>query len=189
MPSATLRCHPASPSAAVRCIEVDARLSAADELSLAFDVQGDLSRVSVPTAGAPVRADRLWEHTCFEAFVGAPGSVYFELDCSPAGSWNLYRFDDYRSGMHPADAEPPVTTLRRNGHRLELGVTLALGALTELQAAERLAVGLAAVIEAADGTRSYWALTHCAAKPDFHVRAGFALGLERPAHVVRETAR
>jgi hypothetical protein len=36
------------------------------------------------------------------------------------------------------------------------------------------------VIEAADGTLSYWALLHSRAKPDFHDASTFALRLEPP---------
>ena len=43
-----------------------------------------------------------------------------------------------------------------------------------------LAIGLSAVIEARDGSKSYWALTHCAAQPDFHLRQSFSLTLQRP---------
>ena len=37
--------------------------------------------------------------------------------------------------------------------------------------------GLSAVIEEADGTKSYWALAHPPGKPDFHRAEGFALEL------------
>ena len=35
------------------------------------------------------------------------------------------------------------------------------------------------VIEAADGSKSYWALAHGASQPDFHLRQSFALTLHR----------
>jgi hypothetical protein len=35
-------------------------------------------------------------------------------------------------------------------------------------------LGLTAVVEAADGSLSYWALRHPVARPDFHHRDGFA---------------
>jgi hypothetical protein len=38
-------------------------------------------------------------------------------------------------------------------------------------------VSLTAVIEAADGTLSYWALRHPAPQPDFHHPGGFVLTL------------
>jgi hypothetical protein len=48
------------------------------------------------------------------------------------------------------------------------------------QASWRGRLGLTAVIEAADGTLSYWALHHPAARADFHNGGGFTLGLEVP---------
>jgi len=38
-------------------------------------------------------------------------------------------------------------------------------------------LGISAVIEEADGTKSYWALAHPDGKPDFHAPAGFVLAL------------
>ena len=42
---------------------------------------------------------------------------------------------------------------------------------------EALQLGLAAVIESADGALSYWALRHPPGEPDFHHRDAFALAL------------
>jgi hypothetical protein len=42
------------------------------------------------------------------------------------------------------------------------------------------AVGLSAVIEEVDGSKSYWALRHPPGQPDFHHRDCFALRLEAP---------
>ncbi len=47
--------------------------------------------------------------------------------------------------------------------------------------ARRGRLGLSAVIEVADGSLSYWALHHPAARADFHNDGGFTLGLEVPA--------
>jgi hypothetical protein len=41
-------------------------------------------------------------------------------------------------------------------------------------------MGLAAVIEEAGGTLSYWALAHSEDKPDFHASACFAAALPAP---------
>ena len=46
-----------------------------------------------------------------------------------------------------------------------------------LPAAETFNIALAAIIEASDGSKSYWALAHCAAQPDFHRRQSFTLTL------------
>jgi len=41
-------------------------------------------------------------------------------------------------------------------------------------------IGLSAVIEETDGTKSYWALRHPPGKPDFHHPDCFALTLGAP---------
>jgi len=47
--------------------------------------------------------------------------------------------------------------------------------------AGRALAAITAVIEEADGTKSYWALAHPAEKPDFHHPDGFVLELPGPA--------
>jgi hypothetical protein len=42
-----------------------------------------------------------------------------------------------------------------------------------------LDLALTTVIEASDGSKSYWALRHGAAQPDFHLRQSFTLALKR----------
>ncbi|MCC6173187.1 MAG: DOMON-like domain-containing protein [Gammaproteobacteria bacterium] len=44
----------------------------------------------------------------------------------------------------------------------------------------RIRLGLSSVLEAADGSLSYWALHHPSARPDFHNEGGFMLELEVP---------
>lgn len=47
---------------------------------------------------------------------------------------------------------------------------------------ESVRVGLCAVIEETDGTKSYWALRHPPGPPDFHHPDCFALTLGPPEH-------
>jgi len=50
----------------------------AEILSVRCEVQGDLSKVSIPAAAeASRRRDRLWEETCFELFLGAADSYAY----------------------------------------------------------------------------------------------------------------
>ena len=81
----SLTAHPSTPPGAVRRIEVLVRRSPAG-LELRYEVEGDVGRVLIPPARAPRRADELWQHTCFEAFVGESGSpAYREFNLSPSG--------------------------------------------------------------------------------------------------------
>src|SRR5262249_21126714 len=147
-----------------------------------YVVTGDPDRLSLPPRGAPDRADELWRHTCFEAFLAGRGAAtYFELNLAPSRRWAAYRFDGYRKGMQPAGGlEAPRIGLQRRPNGLELYAELDLGAMTDLPAHGPWRLGLSAVIEEADGRISYWALAHPSGKPDFHHADCFAAELVAP---------
>jgi hypothetical protein len=124
--------------------------------------------------GAGVRADGLWRTTCFEAFLRAEGEEpYREWNFAPSGDWAAYDFSGYRAGMASAEvaAQPYI--------RMEDNLTWwAVGATISVAAATRWQLGLSAVLEERDGTRSYWALAHPPGdKPDFHAADCFAARL------------
>lgn len=171
----SLLCHPDTPSAAVRAIEVHVARDAAG-IVLRFRLEGDLSRLRLPPAAPPGRADRLWEHTCFEAFVAPPaGSAYVEFNFAPSGQWAVYRFEAYRQGGPVDPAGAPRIAVRRSGDALEIDVAARLDGL-RLPARGALRLGLSAVIEEGQAV-SYWALGHAPGKPDFHRPDAFALEL------------
>jgi hypothetical protein len=148
----------------------------AGTLSVRCEVRGDLSKVSIPAAAeAPRRQDMLWEETCFELFLcPADSEAYWELNLSPSGHWNAYRFTRYREGMRE---EPAITSLpfdlRRDPEALLLTAQLAIGKI--VPAGSDLAATVAVVIKAIDGGKSHWAQIHPASRPDFHRRDGVAL--------------
>jgi hypothetical protein len=164
--------HPAAPADPVRSIEASARREGA-ALRIDWQLAGDIDLLRLPAPAPPVRADGLWHHTCFEAFLrGAQRRDYVELNFAPSGAWAAYRFDDCRTGMAelPLD-EAPRAEWCRTQDGLALAVTFA-GA-----PAGALGIALAAVIESQSGTITHWALRHPAAAPDFHHPQAFALGL------------
>jgi hypothetical protein len=139
-------------------------------LSLRYVARGSIADVAVPAPSASKRTDELWKHTCFEAFVRAPGGeAYREFNFSPSTQWAAYAFDGYRVGMRALEATPHIE-VRRDPQALELLAVLRLGARPW-----RLA--LSAVIEEVSGRRSYWALAHPPGKPDFHHADSFAIEL------------
>ena len=150
----------------------------ADTLSVRCEVRGNLSKVSIPAAAkAPRRQGRLWEGTCLELFLGtADSGEYWELNLSPSGHWNVYRFTSYRKDMME---EPAITSLpfhvRRDAEALIL--TAEFNVWKIVPAGKDLAVTVAAVVETVNGRKSHWALVHPASRPDFHRRDGFALTL------------
>jgi hypothetical protein len=150
----------------------------AEVLAIRYVLRGRLAELVIPDRAArPARRHGLWEGTCCEIFLGVkdlPG--YWEFNLSPAGDWNVYRFEGYRQGM---TEEPAFTSLalsvRRPPDRLEVALELEIGKIAG--ADQPLAVGLAAVIEFRDQGLTYWALTHPGAQPDFHRRDGFQMEL------------
>ena len=181
-----LICHPATPAPAVRTIEIQVTLRTDGALVIDYRLWGDMARVLVPQHRPTEQADLLWEHTCFEAFIGTPvDNAYREFNFSPSGQWAAYAFSDYRQRVgdfKPASA-PQIATRLFLG-RLELQAILAPEALPDRGTA--LQIGLSAVIEGTDlidGSHSYWALHHPTERPDFHHRAGFTLRLTNPRNL------
>jgi hypothetical protein len=78
----------------------------ANQLNLRYTLFGDLTEVAIaPSSDTPMRKHELWEDTCFEFFLGIKDSQrYWEFNLSPAGHWNVYRFDGYRQGMQEETA-------------------------------------------------------------------------------------
>lgn len=177
----SLDCHPATPTAFVRSIAAHVERTRGDAmLALSFALEGQLARLRVPPPRAARRAERLWEHTCFEAFVAVAGeAAYHELNFAPSGEWAVYGFRGYRESAGPAAEVEPEITVHTAADRIELTAALRLDCLAPRGAPLRL--GLSAVVEDESGTLSYWALAHPAGKPDFHHPDSFALAVDVPS--------
>jgi hypothetical protein len=150
-------------------------------LRFEYRLRGDLGQLAIPQRAPAQRAERLWEHTCFEAFVAAgAGAGYSELNFSPSTEWAAYAFDGYRQGMRPlALATPPATVVATAADELSVTASVELRALAAAPWPWRVA--LTAVVEDRAGRRSYFALRHPRDKPDFHDAAGFAVLLDGSA--------
>jgi len=183
MQPAVLTAHPSTPNDAVRSLAVQVLAEEPGILVFQFSLDADMSRVRAPAplSGAGGRADALWKHTCFEAFVATadvPG--YHEFNFSPSLDWAIYRFSAYREGMSIAEiGRIPEISVRGGDDGLELQSTVHLAHLVDLGDARHLRIALAAVIEDEDGRLSYWGLRHPPGKPDFHHPKGFALEVTR----------
>lgn len=166
--------HPDSPCTAASHIEVEATRPRPENLVLTYIVTGKIIDLRLPSVIAPARTDKLWQHTCFEAFVRASGEAYHECNLAPSTQWAAYRFSGYRQGMSvAAEIPPPGIETRSTPERYELRASLGLHLLAS--ATWRLA--LSAVIEETNGRKSYWSLAHPPGKPDFHHADGFAIEL------------
>ena len=176
MPHA-LECHPAAPCAPLRGIQVFLHRAAGGQLEVRYLLEGEIERLRIPpphkSAGP---AERLWQHTCCEIFVARQGEGgYDEYNFSPSGEWAAFAFTEYRNGSALAVSDPEIA-VTRNANGLELEARVARSY------AGRLKVGLSVVVEALDGTLSYWALRHPPGKPDFHHPSAFALELDEVRH-------
>lgn len=210
---ASLVCHPDTPCGALRGIDVElSRLGGrrgARRFALRFVASGNIRALEAPHhVTRKDRADDLWRHTCFEAFVRVgDGKAYHEFNFAPSGAWNAYRFLDYRDGMAREEAvEPPAieTDVRQAPLSADDAEGLRAAGLDPLDRFETpfftltaniemertlLPIdvpwhfGLSAIIEERNGNRSYWALKHPPGAPDFHHPDCFDLELPaaRPA--------
>ncbi|WP_265947303.1 DOMON-like domain-containing protein [Dechloromonas sp. A34] len=173
-----LVCHPASAASGIIALAVAADYSA-NGLALNFRLTGDPHDFIIPPPSPATATDGLWQHTCCEAFIASDsGTDYREFNFSPSGQWAAYRFTDYRGRDERFQAPlAPLSTFRLLPDGFQLDATIARALLPT---AAMLHVGLSAVIEGSDGSRSYWALSHGGPAPDFHLRSSFTLQLETP---------
>ena len=180
----TLLPHPSSAPGDIRGLAVTVERTTGDSLTLRYRLSGDIGALRLPEPRLPVRADGLWRHTCFEAFIGHPArGDYWEYNVSPSGAWAAYHFTAYREGMAPLlKGAPPGIVVDVGSEALEVSVLLDLSWLARSSAGPGLGfglrLGLAAVVETQAQVLSYWALKHPAEKPDFHHADGFVVALD-----------
>ncbi len=142
-------------------------------LNIWFGIGAPAERFVMPASEETSRRDQLWRTTCLEAFLRGDGDeAYREWNFAPSGDWAAYDFSAYRADMAEAVADnPPYVRIEDNLTWWTLGATLSL------EAGNEWALGLAAVLEEQDGTKSFWALAHGGDKPDFHDPACFTARL------------
>jgi hypothetical protein len=179
--SAELLPHPSSACGVIRRFHAAIEPgSSRDELRISFRIDGAIGQLRLPERGSALRADSLWQHSCFEAFVRSDaGDSYHEFNFAPSGDWAAYRFASRREGRQSPAMPAPQMEFRRAADVFELNAVIALGGNPDFAEAQALQAGLAAVIEDQDGGLSYWALAHRAAQPDFHDPETFGLRVTR----------
>ncbi|MGD1951305.1 MAG: DOMON-like domain-containing protein [Leptolyngbyaceae cyanobacterium] len=146
-------------------------------ITVEYTLTGAVDDIEVPSAISepPSRRDHLWENTSFEVFIGLPeSSQYWEVNASPNGDWNVYRFDDYRQAMV---AEPACKHLASTWQHITKGYYLTLELPTDdwLAVDQPLDIGISTILQADDV--SHWALKHTGEKPDFHRRDSFSISV------------
>ena len=148
-------------------------------LLLSYAVTGRMRDLQLPPVVATTRADELWRHTCFEAFLrSVAGRRVLRIQL---------RAVDAMGGLSFQQLPQPDTRGERAAHAPDRGAIEPRALRIAGRAGARRAVdlpsdaawrlGLAAVIEETSGHKSYWALAHPPGKPDFHHSDGFAYEL------------
>lgn len=171
--------HPSAPHPDID-IRVDVARTVEGDFVLRYVTDGDIARVKIPAPdGYAVRCDGLWKTTCFEAFILCD-SGYLEFNFAPSTAWAAYRFKSYRQGGETLALPPPIFDVDRDGERFTVTISLDMTDVSDLPANQSWFAGLSAVIEAKEGTKSYWALAHSAGPPDFHNRDCFTASLAAP---------
>ncbi len=185
-----LLCHPATPAPPINRIDASLVWLADDSIAFRYCLRGDMARLRIPAERSTERTSLLWEHTCFEAFVGLDGEEnYREFNFSPSGQWAAFDFTAYRqrSAEDPVIDTPLISTRLTDG-RLELEAVVKLHDLPKATSGNSWSVGLSAVVETVDtvdGSHSYWALHHPSPRPDFHHAAGFLARFTRNTAVAQ----
>ena len=168
--------HPNTPANCVSTVRAQLERWVGGGFWIEFSV-ADATSLVLPSAGRPERRDELWKSTCFELFARPKGSqAYVELNFSPSLQWAAYAFGGYRAGRFDLPAQNPAIWISP----AENWFFLTVEALPDL-GPEPLQLGLSAIIEETNGTKSYWALAHPPeGPPDFHHPDCFALTLPAP---------
>lgn len=178
--SAVLHCHPDTPCTGVENIKADIRWEQGGLLTVNYVLYGIVDQLRIPPASSSRGLDNLWQHTCFELFIGAKNDAeYYEFNFSPSGEWAAYEFRNYRDGgpIHAEELDPKIS-VERSAETLGLSAVIPLNRLSGIRPDVYLSIGLSAVIEELNGALSYWALKHPPGKPDFHHLDNFMLQIE-----------
>ncbi|MDO4441540.1 MAG: hypothetical protein Q4B81_05100 [Moraxella sp.] len=145
-----------------------------DTLQLSYYIkQCDWLDLPFCSTNEPERQDFLWENHCLECFFDLQNTnakSYFEMNYSPKGAFNLYRFDDYRtpSTLPPVWADGSVMVMAKP-HPPAFYVyhlKIKLGSINQMSISN---INPATILYR-DGTPIFYAVQH-ASPPDFHDKA------------------
>jgi hypothetical protein len=169
--------HPNAMPTAEFSVRIDVQRVGA-VLSLRYELHGKVGLLADKPFRERVRTDELWRSTCFEAFIaGSMPGRYHELNFDLDGAWAAYSFDGYRGDMRDTPVTPDTDFYGESYGWCQVRARIDYSSLADLAGPEPWQLGLTAVIEEADGTKSYWALHHPRDEPDFHHAGGRVLEL------------
>lgn len=169
--------HPDFPSPAVTLSVGVSTYLTDNQLSVTFRylLSGAIDLLDLPSSKSSVRADNLWHRTCFEVFLGTSGADdYLEFNFAPTREWAIYAFDGYRKNIVVRNVQTP-----RIGNPTRT-TAYQIHSVMYPKSHGPFDLNISAVLEARDGTKSYWALAHAPGPPDFHNRDCFVATLRAP---------
>lgn len=141
-----------------------------------YRIIGNLDSINWPAPiPSPDRCHDLWQNTCFELFVSPKGKpCYWEVNVSPNGCWNVYRFAAYREKMLE---ELSIYALCYPGSQNDCGWDMSFRLETNgvIEDDCALEIGISTVLQHCLGDVQHWALCHPRLKADFHDRSSFTM--------------
>ncbi len=162
-------------------LEIGGRVARrANRLDVRYEITGDLHMIDIP--GRKREASRvkgLWEKTCLELFLAAGDcDRYWEVNLSPTGDWNVFRFDHYEEErradklVEEALFDSFPFRIQKEHGSFSLDFEFALDRIVRED--QSIEVGISAVIAP---PKTYWALAHRGSRPNFHSRDSFTIKL------------
>ncbi len=141
-------------------------------LQLNYQISGNLENLILAQINQKIkRADKLWQNTCFEAFLKLKDSPeYIELNLSPFSAYNAYLFTGYRQGMQEikiADINMDSAMLK-NQYSFNAEIKFAESYFFE-------SFSMTAILKLQSTKTTHWAITHASKKADFHLPDSFIL--------------
>lgn len=160
---------PFSPCLAVQALRYTLISESSSELRLTVQLKGSIASELEDVDQVGQRVFGLWQHHCFELFLGEAGSTaYYELNLAPNGNWNCFGFSDYRQDQKESDrcALTEFSAVRR-GRSYQLEARILIHPALQSSGCV-LSLGAAAIIETASDL-NYFSIRH-GTTPDFHHR-------------------
>lgn len=157
-------------------VHADVQLISADTIELTYTWVDNKKWIHFEFQPVGNRAMKLWEQTCFEAFVQPVGDKkYFEINLTINKSWNVFEFSDYRIPQPPqefAGAELIQVLIQDNQMKAQIkfkGVKF-----------DRIKVSLCSVVILKNKSVTYWSNRHAEQKPNFHHFDSFTIERKAP---------
>jgi hypothetical protein len=160
---------PFSPCLAVQALRYTLISESSSELRLTVQLKGSIASELEDVDQVGQREFGLWQHHCFELFLGEAGSTaYWELNLAPNGNWNCFGFSDYRQDQKESD-RCALTQISATGRGPTYELEARILTNPSFQTTDAvLSLGAAATIKTATDLH-YFSIRH-GVTPDFHHR-------------------